>query len=531
MRIFLTDDIYSLAVRNTGSKLLMTEEGRPKHLKDLLVALCIYVVLIIVHGYRFGDEDMSETLSYALYLKNAALFSHDLYIQSVGSSIWNERFPFTAVLSLFSDYLPYYAFALHLVSSLSMILGLWFLSRIWLKSRGLQIMFVLVALIPLYNITLGGNEIWYNYFVPSHAAKCVAIWSFYFFFRKKITLAYVVLVVATLMQPVVGAQIALVLAVVSVHQILLGKNQDWKDILPGIAIYALVAGLWIGRIFISHLVTDVSITDQVYYDIMETRLAHHFFPAYYPLKNYIFLGALMIVSMYLWHKISRRMAVLFLYSLVGMILYFMLIEVVEIPAILSVQWFKTTIWLKPFSLLALLIYAERNTFFRLSRAMLLTGISVAVIAAIASLLLSIGPLKNNPYHFPWKDISDPVMRSGYLLGQYLSLDACLIIPPDMTGIRYPARRSLFIDYKSNIHSKEYMAEAHRRRVALYDMRLEVRQAGKDIVHEGAKFYRTLKASDFKSYRNEGATHVVTWANHQLPLEITYQDSTLIVHKL
>ena len=526
------DDIYSLAFRNTRLKVLMTKEGRTEPLKDLLVTLCIYVVLMLIHGYRFGDEDMSETLAYALYLKDTTLFPYDLYIQSVGGSLWNERFPFTALLSLLVDYLPWYAFVLHLLSSLSMILGLWYLSRIWLKSRGLQIVFVLAALIPLYNITLGGNEIWYNYFVPSHAAKCIAIWSFYFYFRKKITQAYLVLVATTLMQPVVGAQIALIFAVVSVHQILLIKDQHWKDILPGIGIYGLVAGLWIGRIFVSHLVTDVSITDQAYYQIMETRLAHHFFPSYYPLTNYVFLGSLMIVALYVWHRISHKMTTMYLYSLLGMILYFILIEVLEIPTILSVQWFKITIWLKPFSILAFLIYAEHSTHFAPSRRMIISFSSLAIVMIICSVVWGIGPLQNNPYHLPWKNTSDPVMQSAYDFGRLLPVDACLIIPPDMTGIRYPSRRSLFVDYKSNIHSKEYMSEAHRRRVALYDMRLEVRQAGKDIVSEGAKFYRTLTASDFRKYSAAGATHVVTWADqHQLPLSVIYQDSTLVVYKL
>lgn len=509
----------------------ISEEGRPQHLKDLFVALCIYVVLIMVHGYRFGDEDMSETLSYALYLKDTTLFPQDLYIQSVGSSIWNERFPFTMLLSLFSDHLPAYAFVLHLLSSLSMILGLWHLSRIWLRSTYLQIAFILVALIPLYNITLGGNEIWYNYFVPSHAAKCIAIWSFYFFFRERITLAYSFLIGATLMQPVVGAQIALLFAVVSLHQILVGKSQTWQQVLPGVVIYGLTSGLWVGTIFISHLIHDASITDNAFYDIMETRLAHHFFPAYYPFKNYVFLGSLMIASSFLWRRISSKMAILFVYSILGMILYYILIEGIEIPAILSVQWFKITVWLKPFSLLVFLIYVERNTDFTPSRKLVIGFSSLAFVVIIGCALSGIGPFQNKPYHVPWNDTSDPVMRSAYNFGSQLPVDACLIIPPDMTGIRYPAQRSLFVDYKSNIHSKEYMSEAHQRRVALYDMRLEVRQAGKDIVAEGAKFYRSLRASDFRKYMQKGATHVVTWPEHQLPLEITYQDSTLIVYKL
>lgn len=525
------DDIYSLAFRKNGLKLSMTEEGRPQYLKDLFVALCLYVVLILVHGYRFGDEDMSETLSYALYLKDTTLFPQDLYIQSVGSSIWNERYPFTVLLSLFSHHLPTYAFVLHLLGSLSMILGLWYLSRIWLKSTYLQITFILVALIPLYNITLGGNEVWYNYFVPSHAAKCIAIWSFYFFFRNRITLAYSVLIAATLMQPVVGAQIALLFAIVSLHHIVFEKSQTWQKVLPGVALYGLVSGLWVGIIFISHLVHDASITDRAFYDIMETRLAHHFFPAYYPLKNYAFLGSLMIVSAFLWRRISSKMAILFMYSLLGMILYYILIEGMEIPAILSVQWFKITVWLKPFSLLVFLIYLERKTDFIPSQKLMTTLSLIAFVVLVGCVQMGIGPFQNNPYHVPWKETSDPVMQSAYHFGSTLPVDACLIIPPDMTGIRYPAKRSLFVDYKSNIHSKEYMAEAHQRRVALYDMRLEVRQAGKDIVAEGAKFYRSLRASDFRKYMQKGATHVVTWPEHQLPLEITYQDSTLIVYKL
>ncbi|MCB0687629.1 MAG: hypothetical protein KDC53_13935, partial [Saprospiraceae bacterium] len=96
---------------------------------------------------------------------------------------------------------------------------------------------------------------------------------------------------------------------------------------------------------------------------------------------------------------------------------------------------------------------------------------------------------------------------------------------------YFSRRSLYIDYKSNIHTKEYMAEAARRRKLLYGLSLDMRGSGKDVMEQMKLFYHQLTKEDFEHFRTEGATYVMVDKNQPLGLDPIISNSLFILYKL
>lgn len=487
----------------------------------------IYVALIAFHGYRFGDEDMTETLSYALYLKDHTLYPKDLYIQAVGPSFLNERYFFALLLSLFSKHLDWASYFMHLVTSFLLLSGLWELSSRFLKTHLYKLLFLLATLFVSYHLNLGGNEIWYNYFVPSHLAKSLAIWGIVFWLRDKQLLAYIFTALATFAQPVVGAQLALVFLIIDLYK---SKSRILLT-LRGPLVYALTAGIWITAVFFSHLIGDQSISDREFYDIMETRLAHHFFPSYYPFRAWITLIPLFIVSTFIWKRYDHRLFHFFLWSFAGMILYYLGIEGLEIPGLLSVQWFKITVWLKPLAILAILMAFETLLSNRTTRFIsigLLPGILIVSIIQITGILRLVD---DKPRHFPGTNYYTADMKLALTLGEKVASDACIIVPPDVTGIRYFSRRSLYIDYKSNIHSKSYLAEAAKRRKQLYGQDLQQRQSGADVMLESKKYYQQLQESDFEEYKNAGVEYVITPMGQKLEFEVIASNSLFTLYKM
>ncbi|NND33873.1 MAG: hypothetical protein HKN76_14885, partial [Saprospiraceae bacterium] len=113
----------------------------------------------------------------------------------------------------------------------------------------------------------------------------------------------------------------------------------------------------------------------------------------------------------------------------------------------------------------------------------------------------------------------------------LPKDACIIIPPNVTGIRYFSQRSIYVDYKSNIHSKKYLSQADVRRKELYNMTLDARRSGKDLVTEGAIYYSNMDTSGFQKLKKDGATHVLTKVGHKLYLPEVIRNNEYIVYKL
>ena len=499
------------------------------NLQRWLIIFSMYLALIAAHGYRFGDEDMSETLSYALFLNDQSLYAKDLYIQSVGSSRLNERYPFTLLLSAIHNHLEWGSFLLHLISSLSLIVGLLALSEIYLKQKIWQFIFLVISLIMMYNTTLGGNEIWYNYFVPSHLAKAIGVWAVVYWLRKKVFLPYSLAALATFAQPVVGAQLALLFFLTDAAQIFIDRGK-FQNFIRGPALYALTAGIWILAVFTSHIITDVSVNNETFYRLMETRLAHHFFPSYYPLKSWLILMPFFLLGTVVWKKRERRLGILFGISLAGMIIYILGIEVLEIPTLLSVQWFKTTVWLKPLSILAILVIVQ-SYFPGFSRKALSLLIVLTLVFAFLQISNSFRILKGKPYHFPFVSYHKADMEIALQLKELLSNEACIIIPPHITGIRYFSQRSLFVDYKSNIHSKRYLAEADARRKRLYNMTLDARRSGRDPVLSGSSYYANLTTSDFMELKAQGATHILTILSQKLNLPVVARNREFVVYAL
>jgi hypothetical protein len=503
-----------------------TASVRREQYRKWLILGSVYLMLIAFHGYRFGDEDMTETLSYALYLKDQSLYPQDLYIQAIGTNQLNERYPFTLLLSLFSGHLAWASFILHLVTTLLLLSGLWEFSSRYLRTEGGKILLLLATLIVTYHLNLGGNEIWYHYFVPSHLAKCIAVWGLVFWLHKHPVKAYSVVALATFAQPVVGAQLALLFFLTDLFQF---RERGFK-IFQGPLVFGLTAGIWITAVFTSHLISDQSITNREFYEIMETRLAHHYFPSYYPLRSWFILMPILVTACWIWKSQDKRLFYLFLWSFTGMMIYLTGIEVLEIPAMLSLQWFKITVWLKPLAILALLLWIESNL--RFFPEFISPWILPASLASTLLLLSGFIPHPvHRPLHLPGTNYYTAEMDLALQMKEILPPDACIIIPPDVTGIRYFSQRSLFVDYKSNIHSKRYLAEASRRRKELYGMDLSIRRIGKDLVTEGKAHYQKLTATDFNRYRNRGVHYVMTTGNHRLELPVIAENSLFTLYQL
>ncbi|MCB0665001.1 MAG: hypothetical protein KDC80_04230 [Saprospiraceae bacterium] len=495
--------------------------------QEWLIIVIIYLFLIAFHGYRFGDEDMTETLSYALYMNDHSLYPNDLYIQAVAKTNLNERYPFTLLLRLFSFQLEWASFFLHLLSSMLLISGLWTLAKLFLRSNFTLLAAILGTLVITYHLNLGGNEVWYNYFVPSQLAKSIGIWGLVFWLVERRILGYAMVALATFAQPVVGAQLALLFLLVDLKEFGLSR---WKKSLPGPLLYFLTAGVWVMAVFVMNLISDHSIDGATFYSIMETRLAHHFFPSYYPLRSWVLFLPVLILGAFIWKRESKKMFDLFCWGFLGMLIYYLGIELFEIPSLLSVQWFKTTVWFKPLAIIAILSVVDKMDF-KWDHRIFPSLLGLLLLTGIANLTGFVRWFGDKPYDLPGTQYHTAEMNLASQMKSVLPGDACILIPPDLTGIRYFSERSLFIDYKSNIHSKEYMSEAAERRRDLYGLTLDMRTSGVDMMAEMTNFYQHLSASDFKSFEKRGAQFVVTRKEQQLDLEKVLENSLFTLYKL
>ena len=488
-----------------------------------------YVALISLHGYRYGDIDASETAAYALSLDAPELYAGDLYMQHVRASVLNERYPFAFLLHLFDPDSPWTFLFLHAIFSLVLLYAICCLAQQVLRYRSTVVLFIALNFFFLYYLTLGENEVWYNYLMPSLPAKSLGALSFLCYVRHKRLPSYLLLILATLFQPIVGAQLALLFLVIDAWKFR-WKSGQLKEVLIPPLLYGSTAGLWILLVYVRQTQGDQVVSNEAFFEIMELRLAHHFFPSYYPLRNWLVMIILAAASMLVWRKQNVILYRFTVCCVVGYFIYTCLIEYFSCADALVLQWFKTTVWLKPIGILALLRLVERKLPV-LGRKWVVQIAQVGTLLILPFTLVFPQVVTNKPFHFPWSNYDHPAIRIVRTAQIYTPVDASIITPPEMSELRYFGQRGVFIDYKSNLHSKGYLAESQRRRSRLYGLTLDLKRSGSDVAESMSRHYQQQTAQNFLDWKSDGATHVITAASHQLDLVLVYQDDSYAIYLL
>ena len=176
-----------------------------------LFTIAVLVIIYVRHGYVFGSDDQSETLPYVLWLNNHTLNPTDFFLQSIIHKSFNERWFFVAFIRLFSHPLNYYVFLFHVLGTASLLWGIYFYTSNRLNGFSKTWLAILLPLVFVYNFNTGSSELYDNTFNPGYAANILAIWVFILIDRTKIFWAFLLLIVVTFLQPLIGALLAFVI--------------------------------------------------------------------------------------------------------------------------------------------------------------------------------------------------------------------------------------------------------------------------------------------------------------------------------
>ncbi|MFH2096812.1 MAG: hypothetical protein ABIJ16_13975, partial [Bacteroidota bacterium] len=179
----------------------------------LAVLIAIYVMVIFRGGYEYGRND-SMQLAYSVHLHDHELYQGDLYIQQISSVVPNERYFFCGLMSVFGD-LAFPAMAGHIIVSLLLFLAVYRIASVFIKEiKMLRWLALFVIFVVMYNVNLGGCELYYNNFFVSMIAKTAGAWGIYFLLRYRYGLAYILSALATFFHPVAGLHLFMIITVV-----------------------------------------------------------------------------------------------------------------------------------------------------------------------------------------------------------------------------------------------------------------------------------------------------------------------------
>ncbi len=467
------------------------------------LALLGYVLLIAGHGYVFGHLGTMETFPYVKELAHPDLYPNDFYIEGIQSHFPDVRWIFVQWLRLFHITGPWPAFIAHLIVSLILMVGMLKVALLFTKNLTTSFLVVMLTLLVLYNHNLGGNELYYNSLAPSLLAKAMGVWSILFLLQKRINTAILLLIPVTFVHPMVGIQLFLLenLAVLFSHKSARAQAIPWKSIV----LYLMTAGVWI--YYLQRSFSDAPVASAKIFEILKFRLGHHYFPSQYPLSSYLLLVPYFLLGWYFFWKENRLVFWFYTFSFLGILVYSAGVELAQIPTILSAQWFKTTIWLKFFSSIALMIFIEEKLLSKFSfLRKLYTPLTIILFVGLGVFLFNKLPQRQpTTLDLPWRNAYNDRIKIALLAKANTPKDALFVTPTDFTHLKYYGERSTYVDYKATIHFHSKLVEWYRRIQDIYPQTNTASDSNFRLIQHQFD----PSPTQLQHFKSLGITHIIT----------------------
>lgn len=470
----------------------------------VIASIFLYFMLYQYHGFQVFGSDTIETVPYAMWMNDSSMFVNDFHQSHLRSSPINERIVSVSLLHLFGKNIEWGSRILHFIFTLLLCGGLIRFTDLFIKHFTLSVIIVFITLFPLYNINIGGNELYYNMFAPSLAAKSIAIWALILAYAQRYFTAGLMLGLASFFQPLVGLQVFVVL--LPVVLILNGfKKNSWLFLLS----YVMTGGL-----FVLYLLwaqgPNIESSESIY-DIVRFRNAHHFFPAFFPKSHVIVLLTMYLLAFGLYVRKNKFLGWFFGFAIVGMLVYFLGVSLKNYT-ILSSQFMKINIWLKFFSVIGIVAFLKKMLE---QKQHMLLAIVLFSLSLIASLL-----------HF------NPTYDSDYPTDLYTwfqvntTKEDLVLVPPELNDFKGRTGRSSYFDFKAMLHHKPAIFEWNKRFQEVYGMEVKDRTIGMEIF--GAVHNNYLNG---EAWKTAPVDYIITRKDQLIPdKELVYTSNSYLVYK-
>ncbi len=475
-----------------------TKQEFPIH---LMAAIILYVAVLIYQGYQYGQGDQSQILPVLYALDHPETYVNDHYVNAFLQSNINERTLFHALFRYMGYDNPWFVFLWHAISGIALILAWIFIVGNFIKNKALQWLSIGFILTVGFHTSTGSNELYYNQFIPSLPAKALASWALLFWLKNKYLWWAILLILSGYLQPLVGFQLFLLTAAALFFEHSRSRTFrefPWKYLVVyGIATLPWIILLWVNNG--GHNDPDA------FMNIMEFRLSHHFFGAYFE-KVHLALGLLFACISILFYK--DRLRWVFICIIAGFFIYEIGVEIFRSPFVLYSQWWKTTIWMEAFAFIAVMPMVEK--YFPLTERLQKFSLTIPfVLFLFVSFYRLTGlfgdrPLYMQPlnHHTPDEvDISEQALK-------LTPANSIFIIPPELSAFRWYSKRSSYVDYKAMIHSETFLNEWYRRIGEVYNNNLSAIRSGISIEDASASALTNPSLQTIQNWKNFGVSHLI-----------------------
>lgn len=390
--------------------------------------------------------------------------------------------------------------------------------------------------------------------IPSLLAQVIGLWAFQFAVKEAFIKSAFLVIVAAFFQPLQGMQIFILLSSFYIYQSFVNNKIRYQKVLYFFLIWLLTAGFYIFKLTTQYNICSPQ-NALLFADILEFRAAHHYFPMYFGLKNYIIVLPLLLFGFFYFSLNKNSLSVnknallmvriIFWIVTIGISVYCIGVQVFRSKMVLSTQWFATTIWLQFFSVIGLVVWIEKfcinfSTFQKMLNknhlSILFFGISGFFALLFTTPQYRVFSQKNYDLPFQgYKSEKNPnfwEIDIAQQVNQKTNKDAIFVTLTDATYFKYFSERSHFVDYKAIAHNCEAFTIWYEKIKMIYQINLENRRKKQDLPPLANQHFQQMTEKYFLELKEkQGITHILTNKNHLLNFKIIALNKYFKVYEL
>lgn len=469
-------------------------------------------------GYFFGDGDHEEVLGQILYRMGTTQLSADFLIHSIGNG-WTVRTPFVLLMSVFGKSLIEPAFLFfHFALNTAMFYAMIRICRsvadtMWAVFCPLFVVFMLYAKSP------GANDFYTPQLIAESFSMFFAMWAIKSWFEGKLKWIGIWLFLALLFHPINGMHVFFLLFAAWAFQ-------DFRTLKIHLKYWLAPALLGAGYILWLSIESSGESVGSGYFDLLvRFRNPHHYLPSAFPTEQVV-LSVLLAGLAIAFTRHRHRFVRTWVFVIAGLsLLYFVCVEYAESTTIAKLQWFKTSIWLRLWAVVALISWLpslkSNLQRYATSGAVVLTGIILLIVVRESE----------NKYHKSIRTIKDiNLVDVGVRASELLPAHAVCAVPMDITGFQAYSLRGQYVSFKAILHYPVFLEEWFIRLTQLYGP-LDRKRSGFAQFSEANTWFEDLDTARIEDWRKSGITHILTRKSHDEDLNLVYRNPGFYLYEI
>lgn len=413
----------------------------------------VAIAYIICNGYLFNTGDQAEHLPQVYQKLNPSLYPNDFFLNYYNQT-FTVRYYFTYLVYVFSMVFGVEASCLiiYFCCLYAAIAGFYELANYFYNNK-IKSWLALVSYLFLFRLfTVGGNYFQDNMLVGSSLAEALCIWAIVFSFKNKYFFSGILCGLASLFQPLIGLQVALIIGIILLVNLFIIKQEKIKFI--NVLTFSLAFLLLALFIFIPVILTQVNgvSINQIEANriLFEFRGALHYLPQLFHSIDYkitSFFILISLIALYFFTKSEKYIFVTVLTVIIGLCILFAIILYLDPTNNLGkIQWYKTTIWLGIFcSILCINLISIK----------FLKTITYLSILTILNYLIFNFKILKEPINIQLNNQSISTQTHEWIKNN-TPINALFLAPPNDYSFNCEAQRSTPVNYKAIVHESNYL---------------------------------------------------------------------------